>query len=91
MVLKITVLDKLSVHGQFLLIYCQDVIYWGLEEHERILFFCILQEYSVQITFRQQWNDNRLAFDDKGGKYNSNYVLNTNLLRLLVSILKYQD
>ena len=44
------------------------------------VFFCILQEYSVQITFRQQWNDNRLAFDDKGGKYNSNYVLNTYLL-----------
>ena len=43
-------------------------------------FFCILQEYSVQITFRQQWNDNRLAFDDKGGKYNSHYVLNTYLL-----------
>ena len=50
------------------------------------VFFCILQEYSVQITFRQQWNDNRLAFDDKGGKYNSNYILNTYLLRLLVSI-----
>ena len=27
------------------------------------------QEYSVQITFRQQWNDNRLAFNDMNGKY----------------------
>ena len=26
------------------------------------------QEYSVQITFRQQWNDNRLAFNDMNGK-----------------------
>ena len=28
----------------------------------------ILQEYSVQITFRQQWNDNRLAFNDMDGR-----------------------
>ena len=27
-----------------------------------------LQEYSVQITFRQQWNDNRLAFNDLKGR-----------------------
>jgi hypothetical protein len=28
-----------------------------------------LQEYSVQITFREQWNDERLKFDDLAGKY----------------------
>merc|ERR550517_1996967 len=25
-------------------------------------------EYSLQITFRQQWNDNRLQFDNREGK-----------------------
>ena len=28
----------------------------------------VKMEFSVQITFRQQWNDNRLAFNDIGGK-----------------------
>ena len=27
-----------------------------------------LQEYSIQITFRQQWNDHRLKFDSREGK-----------------------
>ena len=26
------------------------------------------QEYSCQVTFREQWNDNRLQFDDMNGK-----------------------
>ena len=26
-------------------------------------------EFSVQVTFREQWNDERLKFDDVGGKY----------------------
>ena len=30
--------------------------------------FIFQQEYSVQITFRQQWNDNRLAFNDLQGR-----------------------
>ena len=29
-----------------------------------------LQEYSIQITFRQQWNDHRLKFDSREGKIN---------------------
>ena len=28
----------------------------------------VKMEFSVQITFRQQWNDNRLAFNNRGGK-----------------------
>ena len=28
----------------------------------------VKMEFSVQITFRQQWFDNRLMFDDLGGK-----------------------
>ena len=28
----------------------------------------VKMEFSFQITFRQQWNDNRLAFNDMGGK-----------------------
>ena len=28
----------------------------------------VKMEFSVQITFRQQWYDNRLEFDDLGGK-----------------------
>ena len=28
----------------------------------------VKMEFSVQITFRQLWNDNRLAFNDMGGK-----------------------
>ena len=28
----------------------------------------VKMEFSFQITLRQQWNDNRLAFDDMGGK-----------------------
>lgn len=28
----------------------------------------MLQEYEVQLTFRQQWNDERLKFDDHEGK-----------------------
>jgi hypothetical protein len=26
------------------------------------------QEFSVQITFREQWNDQRLVFDDMAGR-----------------------
>ena len=33
-----------------------------------ISIFLFQQEYSVQITFRQQWNDNRLAFNDLQGR-----------------------
>ena len=29
---------------------------------------CCLQEYACQITFRQQWNDNRLQFDNMSGR-----------------------
>lgn len=28
----------------------------------------LLQEYSVQLTFREQWTDERLKFNDFGGK-----------------------
>ena len=28
----------------------------------------VKMEYSFQITLRQQWNDNRLAFNDMGGR-----------------------
>ena len=30
-----------------------------------ITSLCILQEYSFQITLRQQWNDNRLRYKEK--------------------------
>ena len=29
---------------------------------------CSLQEYSIQITFREQWIDDRLQYDDMNGK-----------------------
>ena len=32
------------------------------------IFSLSLQEYSFQITFRQQWNDNRLTYDDMNGE-----------------------
>ena len=35
---------------------------------QQLLLF--LQEYSIQITFRQQWNDHRLKFDSREGKIN---------------------
>lgn len=44
-----------------------------LEPSEQInskIYFCILQEYACQITFRQQWNDNRLQFDDQNKRIN---------------------
>ena len=48
-------------------IHVLNVVQW-------ILVF-ILQEYSFQITLRQQWNDGRLSFKDKllgmEGKYNT--------------------
>ena len=32
--------------------------------------FFLLQEYSVQVTFREQWNDERLGYiDNTDGKY----------------------
>ena len=31
-------------------------------------FTIIIQEYSCQVTFREMWNDNRLQFDNMGGK-----------------------
>lgn len=37
--------------------------------------FCVcvrVQEYSVQLTFREQWTDERLKFDDIQGKLKSN-------------------
>lgn len=34
------------------------------------------QEYSVQLTFREQWVDERLKFDDYAGNfYSNNYFL----------------
>ncbi len=33
-----------------------------------VLVLFLIQEYSVQITFRQQWNDHRLAFNDMDGE-----------------------
>jgi hypothetical protein len=27
-----------------------------------------IQEYSVQLTFREEWVDERLKFDDQGGE-----------------------
>lgn len=32
------------------------------------MYFDIMQEYSVQLTFREQWIDERLKFDDIQGK-----------------------
>ena len=32
-------------------------------------------EFSVQVTFREQWNDERLKFDDVGGKYFFSFVV----------------
>ncbi|KAK3890777.1 hypothetical protein Pcinc_005292, partial [Petrolisthes cinctipes] len=29
----------------------------------------VKMEYSIQITFREQWKDHRLTFDNIGGKY----------------------
>lgn len=34
-----------------------------------VSFSFSLQEYSVQLTFREQWLDERLKFDDFGGNY----------------------
>ena len=34
----------------------------------RVNFTHIFQEFSVQITFREQWNDERLRFDDQQGE-----------------------
>lgn len=31
-------------------------------------YICCLQEYSVQLTFREQWLDERLKFNDFGGR-----------------------
>lgn len=33
------------------------------------------QEYSVQLTFREQWTDERLKFDDIQGELNRNIAL----------------
>ena len=33
-----------------------------------IMFTYLLQEYSVQVTFREDWQDIRLAYDDFNGK-----------------------
>ena len=35
---------------------------------QKKIFFFKKQEYSVQITFRQQWNDYRLAYNDMNGE-----------------------
>ena len=45
-----------------------------------------LQEYSFQITFRQQWNDNRLTYDDMNGEYAVAVVLDLNLLGSVIVI-----
>ena len=34
--------------------------------HKAVVFL-LLQEYSVQITFREDWNDPRLTYDDFEG------------------------
>ena len=33
-----------------------------------LIIICLIQEYSVQITFRGQWVDSRLMFDDMKGR-----------------------
>jgi len=40
-----------------------------------VFWFCILQEYSFQITLRQQWNDGRLSFKDKLLGMEGNYEM----------------
>lgn len=36
--------------------------------HLFLLSHTRLQEYSIQITFREQWNDDRLQYDDMSGR-----------------------
>ena len=37
-----------------------------IENHTVLMMcLCIFQEYSFQITLRQQWNDNRLRYKEK--------------------------
>ena len=33
-----------------------------------LFLYYLFQEFSVQITFREQWNDERLKFDDYKGR-----------------------
>lgn len=42
----------------------------ALQRSVRIIIIVCLrtQEYSVQITFREEWKDNRLVYDDLGGQ-----------------------
>ena len=48
------------------MIYVTFLSKWYLKTQ----LFLYLQEYSIQITFRQQWNDHRLKFDSREGKRN---------------------
>ena len=48
------------------MIYVTFLSKWYLKTQ----LFLYLQEYSIQITFRQQWNDHRLKFDSREGKIN---------------------
>lgn len=50
----------------------------------------MFQEYSVQLTFREQWLDERLKFNNLGGKYaglDSTCVFNSLLIKLVTGLV----